>query len=1295
MKKTFNLFALFVVLGLAFVLVGCGKTEAPTTTKAPATTTTQPATQAPTTTQKPATQAPGTTAAPVTTTQAPVTQPQVTTTAPIQAPVITVNPKTVEINAGEEVELLFGVTATDAVDGSLTVIVFDDDDFDNETPGTYTITYKAVNNAGIEATETRTIVVNKALSDLALEVRENKLGEAKWEGNLITFKHALFVEVTENQELTARSGVFYNSTDSAVTISVAGGYGCSAILDQNGVVVEGRDGANSKLVNAANPVRATSTVTKFDEDTTVSSAFAANMVIPAKGYAVVIQSNYAGTTADSDGRSFMNYNVIYQIGNVVRLYWVDDETVLTPYVNQAPTVSGNTKVYVPLNSQENVETLVKAGLTVKDDNNTFLVTDDTTITEITVTDNGGYTSATKGDYTFTMTVTDGEKTTTFTRVVTVLGADECTTIQIGNNTHMVLNESVAKDLDLTGTGSYTYIIYTPTYTLPEGQTELPFANGYGEAFVLNEYGEIVACFDGANAKYFDADNLSGVQDATKCTAAGYMKEAFAYAQTNHMYVLIAPNSTANNAAGGSRPFLLGNRTVGAKVKITGVNFKDKVVTFAVNGKSYEGVEESVAIDTAVALADVAKKKMLIFTPAFTGESINCNGYGVAVVLNKYGVIVRIYDGANGKLFDATNPSGLSGAGFTGADYGTYAFSQLLDDQYLIIFPNDGTNGADSPRTFAIGLRMDGSIGKAVTITGITFQEDALLFQVNGKSYKAGTGKYLIDEVTSSAANYGMIVYTPAFTGESITCNGYGVALVLNKYGEVVRIYDGANGKLFDAENPSGKTGAGFTGADYATVAFTNLAADEYLIIFPNDGTNGADSPRTFALGLRMDGSIGQKASLTDIEFEAKVVPTFKIGNNTFTKEGEITVAYNDATATNTSHDFLVFTSDFYGTSALTNGYGEAFVIKDGKVVRIYDGANGKYWDADNTSGVVDNTKCTANDYFKMALASLQSGEWLIVAPHDGGTNVARGFLNSNKVIGADVTFNLVTVTTSTKSESALGIAGKMFFGASVLVNGYGKPADYDFAIYSYGYTGRVIKNGWCEAFVINMSNGKVVRIYDGVNNKYYDADNTAGVATSGQYTIASMTFDAFESLKPGEIVVFGFNGGPNTNAGRAFLVGCRTYNAQASVMNFTLPTPATETQTIKAIVVDGDKYYVSSALPTDAGVTSAAVPFLVYTKDFAGTPVSNGYGVAIVVNASTGKTVRVYDGASGKYWDADNNGVTGVCTSSGYLAEAFASLQEGEYLLCAPNGGTTGNVARGFLYDHRAIGKDVVIPTFE
>ncbi len=105
---------------------------------------------------------------------------------------ITVMPDEMEIYAGEEIDLLFGVSVNNA---EASLIIFDDNDFDQDTPGEYVITYKA-NLNGASVTATRTIVVLEPLSALALEVRTNYLGATKWDGNLINFAHALFVELS-------------------------------------------------------------------------------------------------------------------------------------------------------------------------------------------------------------------------------------------------------------------------------------------------------------------------------------------------------------------------------------------------------------------------------------------------------------------------------------------------------------------------------------------------------------------------------------------------------------------------------------------------------------------------------------------------------------------------------------------------------------------------------------------------------------------------------------------------------------------------------------------------------------------------------------------------------------------------------------------------------------------------------------------------------------------------------------------------------------------------------------------
>ena len=633
---------------------------------------------------------------------------------------VTVTPATMEIFAGEEIDLLFGVSVNDP---DATLIISDDGDFDTATPGTYTITYKAT-KGDATTTATRTVTVNKALSALGLEVRKNNLGENKWKGNILSFAHALYVELSENTELAKQSGVFHNTSDGEIVLSIDGGYGCSAVIDKNGVLIEGRDGANSKLINAENPKRASSSVTTLTidgESVSVSSAFAKELKIPAGGYAVVVQANYAGTTADTDGRGFMNYNVIYEVGNVVRLFWVDENETLTPYVNQKPTVDGNTKILVKYGDTEFVlDTAVLSGLTIRDDNGTFALDDDTTIAvdQVTITDRGGFDINTAGTYVITCTVSDGTLTTEFTREVEVK-SDGIGSISIGDKSMNMAVERIALDLDLTGTGNYAFIVYTPAYTGTIGYT-----NGYGIAIVVDEYGTIVRIYDGANGKYYDADNKAGVQDATKCTPAGYITEAFASRQAGET-VIIAPNSSANNAAGGSRKFFGDNKTIGATVAGLGLTFKAKSATITVGSdKTFTADEGKWLYNTQIEAKDAAKYAMLIYDKNFEG-TVAINGYGAAIVLDKYGVLIKIYDGANGGFYTVDGKS-TEPLTFTTANYATVAFAELGEGETLIIFPNDG--GANAGRAFALGLRgVNGAkayCGETATLTGKTFETKA-------------------------------------------------------------------------------------------------------------------------------------------------------------------------------------------------------------------------------------------------------------------------------------------------------------------------------------------------------------------------------------------------------------------------------------------------------------------------------------------------------------------------------------------------------------------------------------------
>lgn len=1071
------------------------------------------------------------------------------------APVIAVVPDSIGINAGEAIELLYGVTAYDEEDGELTsnVFILDDDDFDEDVPGTYTIIYKVTDSDGESSTATRTVTVEQALSALTLEVRKNLLGETKWQGNTINFKNSLYHEISADTAYTvAESGVWHNTGSGEIVLDMEGSYGCSAVLTANGVVIEGRDGANNKLVDESNPTRAgssASTITVGGENVSVSTAFAKQLKIPAGGYAVIVQSNYAGSTADTDGRGFINYNVIYSWGNVVRLLWADDNTVLTPYVNQAPEVSGNTTIYANRGDMNfNVETVVKDGLTLTDDNGTFDPSDDLTLTaeNVNIISDGGFDINTVGEYTFSLTVTDGTLVTYFTRVVSVDSSDNFTELAIGDNTFIALNEAVAVDQDVSSIGNYSLLIYTPAY-----KGEISYSNGYGEAFILSAYGQIVRIYDGANAKYYDEANKNGVQDSSKCTAAGYVTEAFQSLQEGE-YLIVAPNSTVNNADSGSRKFLLSNRTIGAKVALTGISFAEITYTFTVGEKSFSSVESKTAVNEIV--ANAALYGMLIYTTDCEEETIVCNGYGAAIVLDRYGRLIKVYDGANVGLY--TEEGKAASAGFTASDYAQVAYGALEDGQTLIIFPNDGVNGADSARTFALGLRTDGSIGQFTSLTGFTFE-----------TYDEG------------------------------------------------------------------------------------------------------DNPVTQAV--------------------------LSIGDKTYNFDPE-KIAVDKTTSSATAYELYVFTTAYSGAIGFSNGYGEAFVTDaEGKIVRIYDGANGKYYDAENTAGIQDATKCTSSGYLMEALASLQAGETLFVAPNDDGANAVRAFFYGNRTIGAAISLTGVTVSPSNKTMTSISVNGKYFFNPVVTVNEEATAANCDFAVYSYGYNGVMINNGWCEVFVIDAE-GKIVKIYDGVNGKYYDADNPSGVArTDDMFALASVSTDAFKQLQPGERMIIGFNGGLNSNAGRAFLVGNRVYGATVAWSGIEVAAAATEKLTYATVTVNGKTYYQNAVnVVVDAAYTGTPA-FAIYHYGYKGTLISGGYGVAYVVDEATGKVVSVYDGASGKYWDADNDGVTGICTAAGYIKEGFDALEEGQYLIVAPNGGTADNAARGLFYSNRKVGISVSYQVLE
>ena len=474
-------------------------------------------------------------------------------------PVITVEADTITINAGMEIALEELASATDEGDSEVKLIIEDDNDFDNTVEGTYVITYKAINKFGNTATATITIIVEKALPIYSLEVQKNILGESKWNGTKLNFNNHEYFEVTANGDYTS-SGIYHNATNSEVTINVSSkGYDAVAIIDANGVVLEGRDGPNGKVVNAANPIRVNSTATIKADDT------GKDIKIPAGGYAIVVKIGFAGEGADFDGRNFIGWNVINYVGNVVRITLEGQEEPVTPYVDQAPVINGNGNTVFAANSEFVLNDSVLAGVTATDDNGTFDPSDDVTV-EVIVVDDGGFDISVQKTYAVTLKAVDANgNEATATRDVQVTTA--VISVTIGDKSYDSLDDLVAIDKELDKVGKYLFIIYTPNFN---GTYPTDGLNNYGVAVVLNKAGEITRVYDGANGRYLDADNRGttgfGVDN-------GVDPKAYISAAVNSLkdgeYLLIAPHANGDV----TRKFVLDNgRKPGAKVAITGFEF---------------------------------------------------------------------------------------------------------------------------------------------------------------------------------------------------------------------------------------------------------------------------------------------------------------------------------------------------------------------------------------------------------------------------------------------------------------------------------------------------------------------------------------------------------------------------------------------------------------------------------------------------------------------------------------------------------------------------------------------------
>ena len=717
-------------------------------------------------------------------------------------PVITIDPTpeifggdnvstTIKVNVGDDFDpfdlIMLGVTVTDAGDEEPLVYLDEDnsDELDLDTEGEYTIVLIAENKYGKTATASRIIIVEKARPSISLEVNKNAVPE-KWASDVITFANKEYYELTGDATYTEFvNGIFHNNTNGSIVLNVASNYAVIAVIDANGVVVEGRDGANNRLVNADYPTRA-------NGKSIQAKQVGADISVPAGGYVIVVQTDFAGTGgADNDGRTFMNYSVIGSYGTVVRLFWADKPTeYLTTYVNQAPVVSGNNVDIVTSDPNFDLATEVIKGVTAMDDNGTFVVTDNVTI-EVTIVDNGGFDINTPGTYNITLKATDGEKETIVTRKVIV--DRSAVNITIGNNSYSTLADLVAVDKDENKIGSYLFFIYTPAYKAAGNR--INYSNTHGEAFVLNKYGEIVRIYDGANGKYYDANNKSGVQNGT-CTAAGYLAEAFGSLAADE-YLIVAPNGAA------SRAFLLSNRTMGAKVVLPGVTFAPHECTSICPNPACGKCMDKTCTETACV------NKCECPPCTHVCPVIGC-----------------------GLCTDAAS-----------TEY--HCANKCPGHKHL----------CESPCQYC-GKCADASCTEEACTTKCEGHSGHLILTIGSKKYEATEDKWAKNQTISAgnAASKAVWIFDKSYTG-SFATNGYGVAVVLDADMKVVRVYDGANAGYTDANTGVNDKTKGVTTSNFATLAWSSLQAGETLVILPN---GGSDSNAARQVGLDCRYLIGQK-----------------------------------------------------------------------------------------------------------------------------------------------------------------------------------------------------------------------------------------------------------------------------------------------------------------------------------------------------------------------------------------------------------------------------------------------------
>lgn len=567
---------------------------------------------------------------------------------------------------------------------------------------------------------------------------------------------------------------------------------------------------------------------------------------------------------------------------------------------------------------------------------------------------------------------------------------------------------------------------------------------YGAAVKLyfeDEPEKLLCTYTDQAPVFLSAENVIVHQDdgTTQQDAEAQLLEEVSYVDDNGTWeieddvksglivsIVTSPTNVYDNSALGTYTYLLkivdqnGNETEFNRSVV--VREVDPVMpTISIGGKWFEFAEDRIAVNPKT-VANVEAYDVIIYNSYFKGEYV-INNYAPYFIVDKNGTVVLTYHPVNGKYYEMGDDDTIRET----AKDNTNVLNgvEVPEGGYVVLAVYNNSFNNDMRAAIANSDRM---LGKSVELYLFSVLPTFTATPDSGAAKSYSGQKVYVDRADltpTEFSNAAFLVYTTAFEGtltNDTNCNAYGIAIVIDsESGKIVRIFD-ENGYFYDEDHYWAATGpAGgdrisgssdaldakyhFTPSNFAQVAVSTLEEGEICVIFPNHASNQAGDPRPFGDGLRQD---FKKYTVTFSNFDilaggGDTEPTdkqqVKIGAATL----DVTdVAVNVDNAVTANYEVLIFTHEFTGT--YKNGYGYAAVVKDGKIVRVYDGFSGKYFDADNSGGIKDDSKCTATGYAAEAIASLQEGEYVIIFPNlgKGGNDVRTWGGNNARTIGATV-----------------------------------------------------------------------------------------------------------------------------------------------------------------------------------------------------------------------------------------------------------------------------------------------------